>query len=245
MKTTATGWAFSLLACVSLASCGVTDPGPEAYPPVSNHFYPFTNGTVYVYSRSTVDNTQRTHTDTIGCTLLLGATDVDKNKLVITNGNPVSPGQPVLFYLGYTSDHSGQQAAVLATDSTSVLALDGSLKVDTSWMADPVRGIIATVVGHYYQYWLPGNNTTYEDVVAIKYQTIGEAENVYTLRYFAKDQGLILECQITPMSNVTSLQLLSVTAPPTTGSSGPPDFSHQHHHPQYYMAKAPGPDDDY
>ncbi len=219
----------------------MTDPGPEAYPTVRSHFYQLYNGTIYTYSRF-ADN----RFDTIRCTLIVGQFPRDTNKLVITSGTQASPTQQVLYYLGFSNDHSGSLAAVLSNDTSSILALDGSLSINTNWMADPIRGIVATVVDHYDEYWLPDRSAKFEDVLVVKYHTIGEADNVYTLRFFAKNQGLIFERRMVgPNTEIGNLQLLNVQSPtPVNGVDLPADILHTHHHSQYMMMwQRPGEDD--
>jgi hypothetical protein len=68
-------------------------------------------------------------------------------------------------------------------------------------------------VDRYDDYYLPGRLVHFSDVIAVKYHTTGQPDNVYTLRFFARDHGLILERQLALYGEIASLQLISIQYP--------------------------------
>ena len=197
-----------LALCVAsgLTGCAADVTGPTDVATVQSHFFPFDNGLVYVYSRFT-----NNHYDTISCRMIVGQTSAQKDTLLIEGTN--TP----LYYLRLTQDASGNPAAELESGDTTLLALDGVLEPTATWIADQAHGIQATVVDRYDDYYLRGRMEHFSDVLAIKYHTNGQPDNVYTLRFFARDHGLILERQLVgPNTEIASLQLLGIQYP-TTG----------------------------
>jgi hypothetical protein len=186
----------------ALLGCGVADTSLSGDATVHSHFYPIDNGVVYTYSRY---NNNRY--DTISCRFVVGQMSVDKNALIITNTN--TP----LYYVGFMPDANGNQAAVLERGDTTLLALDGPLVPTATWTADQSHSIQATVVDRYDDYYLPGRLVHFSDVIAVKYHTTGQPDNVYTLRFFARDHGLILERQLALYGEIASLQLISIQYP--------------------------------
>jgi len=186
----------------ALSGCGVTDNNPLGTATPQSHFYPIDNGLVYTYSRYS-----NNRYDTISCILKVGRTRVDKDTLLISD-----PNTP-LYYLWLGPDANGNQAAFLENGDTTLCALDGPLVPNATWIADETHSIQATVVDRYDDYYLPGRLVHYSDVLAVKYHTTGQPDNVYTLRFFARDHGLILERQLALYGEVASLQLISIQYP--------------------------------
>ncbi len=187
----------------SLASCGTSVTAPSDVATAKSYFYPFDYGLLYTYSRYA-----NNHYDTIVCGMVIGGNSSEKNTLVISKTNVT------LYDMSIQQDASGNQAAVLQRGDTSLLVLDGVLEPTATWIADGTHGIQATVVDRYDDYYLPGRKVHFSDVLAVKYHTIGQPDNVYTLRFFARDHGLILEQQLVGSNTeLASLQLLGIQYP--------------------------------
>ena len=197
--------AIGLLGLAGLQSCGINDPSPSPQATVESHFFPQDNGLLYTYIRFN-HNTY----DTLTCRLILGQTVADKNALVDTKTDSA------LYYMRFTHDANGNYAAELSNGDTTLLALDGQLLTGATWVADEVHNIHATVVGHYDDYYLPGRLIHFSDVLAVKYHQDTQPDNVYTLRFFARDRGIVFERNLVgPNTEIASLQLLSVEYPST------------------------------
>jgi hypothetical protein len=208
MKKLLTLFAVAILATIALQSCGVTDTtsGANDRATVRTHFFPQDNGMIYTYSRYNNDKY-----DTLACNLVVGQRADTRNSLVYHNAS--NNASTVLYYLSYTTDVFGNVAAELATDTQKLLALDGELVPGATWIADPVNNIRATVMEHYDEYYLPGREAHFSDVVAVKYHQDGQPDNIYTIRYFARGQGLIFERLVVANTEISSLQILSIQYP--------------------------------
>jgi hypothetical protein len=188
---------------LALVGCAVNDATPTWQPTVQGNFFPLDNGLLYTYDRF---NNNRY--DTLTCRLVIGQTAAYNNYL-----QNIADSQ-ILYYIGLTHDANGNQAATLSNDTMTLMALDGNLQTGATWVADDVHGIQATVVGQYDDYYLPGRNTQYSDVLAVEYHQQGQPSNFYTLRFFAQGHGLILERQLVgPNTEIASLQLISIQYP--------------------------------
>jgi hypothetical protein len=186
-----------------LNGCSVNDSQPAPEATVQTHFFPLDNGLVYTYSRFN-HNTF----DTLTCRLIIGQTLLDKNVLVDTKTDST------LYALGFTHDVNGNLAAVMQNGDTSMIVLDGQLLIGATWIADAVHNIRATIIDHYDDYYLPGRLVHFPDVLAVKYHQDGQPSTDYTLRYFARDQGLIFERELVEeTTEIASLQLLNVNYP--------------------------------
>ena len=132
----------------------------------------------------------------------------DKNALVdLRTGN-------VLFYLGFTHDANNNLAATLSTGDTTLLVLDGPLEDSATWVADPVHGVRATVLARYDDYYLPDGSVHFPDVIMVQYHRDGDDKSVYTVRFFARDHGLIRQVEMAGgNTEIASLQLLSIQYP--------------------------------
>jgi hypothetical protein len=209
MKTLLVLFGAAIAATVALTGCGLNDASPSDASDratVRTHFFPQDNGMIYTYSRYNNDKY-----DTLECNLVIGQRQDSRNSLVYHNAT--SNANSVLYYVSYTTDVYGNVAAELATDDSKLLALDGELVPGATWIADPIRNIRATVVEHYDEYYLPGREAHFSDVVAVKYHQDSQPDNVYTVRFFARGQGLIFERLVAANTEISSLQILSIQYP--------------------------------
>jgi hypothetical protein len=136
-----------------------------------------------------------------------------------TAGNPAL----LLFRQGLAADGSTTCILSSSSSSTGYVALKGTLDVGATWFTDTSDNISATVVGKYTQYYLPGRQVHYDDVVVVKYADKNTAPDTYIVRYFARNCGLILERTITgPTTEIDNLLLLSLQRP----AGANPDLHH-------------------
>ena len=201
------GLLFVLATTALIGGCRgtVTAPGPDIT--AGAYFFPFDNGLLYTYSRSTNTNNVIRY-DTIVCRIVVGPSYLDANALVNTGTN--TP----LYRIRMSRDANGNAAALMEWGDTTLYALDGPLVPTATWIADPVNGIVATVVDRYDEYYLQGRLENFKDVIEVKYHQTGQPENVYTIRFFARNNGLILERQLAgPGTEIASLQLLGIRSP--------------------------------
>ncbi|HZK75342.1 MAG TPA: hypothetical protein VFD13_00390 [Candidatus Kapabacteria bacterium] len=192
-----------LASSAMVAGCMVNDASPSAEATVQSHFFPLDNGLIYAYRRF---NNNRY--DTLQLRIKIGQPPSTTNEL-----DNIATGLPY-YYIGFTHDADNNLAAMLSTDTSKLMALDGSLQDSATWVADEVSGIHATVVAQYDDYYLPGDplrKTDYISVLVVEYHQNGQPASNYILRYFARDHGLILEQQLVgPGTEITSLQLISI-----------------------------------
>ena len=89
------------------------------------------------------------------------------------------------------------------------VALRGTIDSGKSWIAR--AGITATVMSRNGgDYYLPGRQQHFTDVIEIMYHADQDSPDTYILRFFANGYGLIQERQIvTTQTEIASLQLLS------------------------------------
>ncbi|HET6400446.1 MAG TPA: hypothetical protein VFH95_03520 [Candidatus Kapabacteria bacterium] len=192
---------MTMLASISmLFGCAVNDATPAPQATVKSNFFPLDNGLLYTYRRF---NNNRY--DTLRLLLNIGQPPLTTNTLLNTATN-----RPY-YYIGFARDADNNLAAMLSTDTSSLMALDGTLEQGATWVADDINRIHATVITQYDDYYLPLRQQDYADVLEVEYHRDGDPPGNYTLRFFARDHGLILERQIvTPETEIASLQLLSI-----------------------------------
>jgi len=207
---------FSLLSLATLLLLGgctaVNEPTftlPNSTPSAAYraYFYPLKNGLQYTYIRTTTDggSVSTAVEDTVTYQLLLSNNKLLPNSLV-RMGDKEKQNVLYNFTIGKDSDAN---AAILSDSIAKFYALRGSLEDGSSWISDSAHNIIATVFAHYDAYMLPDRKTSYNDVITIKYQ--GANPNEFCLRYFARDNGLILERYIKGGSTeVSNLRLVKV-----------------------------------
>ncbi|MDP4219701.1 MAG: hypothetical protein Q8916_04310 [Bacteroidota bacterium] len=132
----------------------------------------------------------------------------------------------VLYYFKNVQAPDGSAICLLANSPTDqgYVALKGKLEIGASWFADTAQNIQATVVGKYEEYYLPGREVHYNDVVVVKYADNRTSSDNYVVRYFARYYGLILQRTITgPTSESSDLQLISFQGSVTSSN---PDTHH-------------------
>ncbi len=193
---------FVLLSVTLINGCSVNDAPPSPLATVQSNFFPLVNGMLYTYGRTT----NFTNYDTITCRLLTEEPPyIPQNELLDTLS------EKPFYYITYTKDADGNLAGILSTDTSSLMALDGTLQDSATWVADEVHGIHATVVAEYDDYYLPGRQQDYSNVLAVEYHQDGQPADTYTLRFFARGYGLILERDLVgPNTEIARLQLISV-----------------------------------
>ena len=196
------GWicgAAVVLGIAVLAGCTPSDTPVVNTPTVQSQFFPIQNGLLYTYLR-------------------LSSNRYDTLSLRLITGNPgqepvfVFDGIRDTFYrIDLTRDANFNQAAVISTDTSSLMVLDGTLEDGATWVADDIHRIHATVIkAQYDDYYLPGEAQDYKNVLVVQYHQDGEPDDSYTLRYFAQGHGLILEQQIVGRLVIASLELISI-----------------------------------
>ena len=205
-KKNVTAGSILLLGLLAIVSgCAVNDTSSLPQATVESYFYPLDNGVVYTYQRFF-----HNRNDTLQLRIEIGQPPSMQNILLD------SKTELPYYYVGYSYDPTGNTTAgILATDTSTLIALEGSLEPNATWVADENNGIHATVVDRPYDdFYLPGRQLDYTDVLPVKYHQDGQPESNYTLRYFARGHGLILEQEfVGPGTQIASLQLISIQYP--------------------------------
>jgi hypothetical protein len=196
---------IAIAAVLSLGFAACSTPSDSVPDPVNadNYFFPRDRTFNYTYS---LDSAQTSVTstylvrDTTGGFMIL----VDQNA-----SGPIN-NSLYLFKQEVTPDGSTVCRLSVSANDNGFIALKGKLDLGANWYADDAHNIEATVVGKYAEYYLPGRQVHYNDVVVIKYADKNAASDHYIIRYFANGYGLILERTITGTSSESAdLQLLS------------------------------------
>ncbi len=198
-----------LFGAAMLVGCSVNDAPTAPVPTVQSQFFPMDNGRIYTYRRFT-----NNHYDTINLRLVISQNSLSNVFVNTLTGD-------TFYRIGFTHDANNNLAAALSTDTSSLMALDGTLEPGATWIADEINGIHATVIKPYDDYYLPSptRQEDYHNVLEVEYHQDGQPSTTYTLRFFARDCGLILERQIVaagPNSEITeiaSMELLSIQSP--------------------------------
>lgn len=169
---------------------------------VKSHFYPIVHGSKYTYVRF-----NNKSYDTVTYQVKVGERRGDLN--VLSQVDQVQSAPHVLYYFGYTSDQYGHTSAVLK-DTTEFVALSGTLqKGDEPWIAQESPLTYAKVIAEYDEFYPQGRDNPFMDVICVKYWPEG-SESEYTLRFYAKNYGLIRENKIVGRdTEIGSLQLLN------------------------------------
>ncbi len=196
------GVATLAIGAALLNGCGTSDAPPASTPTVQSQFYPLDNGLIYTYQRF-LNNRY----DTLNLRLVTAQQGL-QNVFVYKSAN----GTLVTFYrVSLTHDANYNQAAVISTDTSSLMVLDGTLEDGATWVADDINRIHATVLTEYDDYYLPDVKLKdYANVLVVQYHEDGQPNDNYTLRFFAQDHGLILEQQIVQRSVISSLELIGI-----------------------------------
>lgn len=202
-----------------LGSCSApTDPAALS---ANADAYFFQQNTTYSYTYSQ-DKTTSNPTATYGVTppVTYGSF------LSLVSQNQAGTDTLLLFKNRVTSD--GTVSCILSSSSSDngIVALKGTLDLGATWYADTAQKIQADVVGKYAEYFLPGREIHYNDVVVVKYSDSRAPSDHYVVRYFARGYGLILERTITgATSEISNLQLISFQG---SVSNANPDTKHDH-----------------
>jgi hypothetical protein len=204
---------ITLLSLLAFAGCVIQDGSSPSStttnaPAAQNYFFPQTNGFQYTYSEH-----NNPLSDTSSYQVIVSSQYGSYTKL--QKEDPVSGNlsTDVLYFYIAKKDNDGVMQCLLSHDasgSDALVALQGTLEIGSSWYADDAKTVQATVLAHYDVFIMPGHEQTYNDVVAVKYTTKGLPGDTYSVRYFAKDFGLILDRSIVGQaSEISNLQLLS------------------------------------
>jgi hypothetical protein len=218
----ATGLALAAL----LISCSAPNEPMPASSSAKDYFFPPNITQVYTYSQ---DNGSVSDTFAYQVNAVDGSYDT---YLKLEQKNPSNPNNGVLYYFKNKANNDGSIVCVLSNSATGngFVALKGTLDLGASWYTDTAQNILATVVGKYAEYYLPGRQVHYSDVVVVKYTDKTTSSDNYVVRYFARDYGLIFERTINGTgSQITDLQLLSRQG--STDSANPDT-----HHDRWYNA---------
>ena len=211
-------FSIGLFVAAFLAACSApTDPTPLS----SNaDAYFFQQNTTYSYTYSQ-DNTPSPSTYGVTPPISYGS------YLSLVSQNQTGTTDTLLLFKNrVTSD--GTVNCILANSPADIgiVALKGTLDLNATWNADIAGNIQATVVGKYAEYYLPGRQIHYNDVVVVKYTDKTASADTYIVRYFARGYGLILERTITgATSEISNLQLISFQG---SLSNANPDTKHDH-----------------
>ncbi len=172
---------------------------------------------VYTYSQD-----QASVVDTFTYKVGIVNNSLSSNSYLMLQRNDSS----VLYYFKNEQTSDGTMECLLASSpvSNGFIALKGTLDLGASWYADAAQNVLATVVGKYAEYYLPGRMIHYNDVVVVKYSDKTAPSENYIVRYFARTYGLIFELTFSgPNSEITNLQLLSRQG---ASSNSNPDTHH-------------------
>ena len=203
-----------------LAACSA----PTDSSPLSSNAdaYFFQQNTTYSYTYSQ-DNTSSNSTATYGVTPPISY----GSYLSLVSPNQSGTDDTLLLFKNrITSDGSVNCILANSPSDIGIVALKGVLDLGATWYADTAQKIQANVVGKYAEYYLPGRQIHYNDVVVVKYTTANAPADNYIVRYFARGYGLILERTITgPTSEISNLQLISFQG---ALSNSNPDTKHDH-----------------
>ncbi len=238
-------FSYLTLACVAIfAGCSASSSTqPQNAPVAESYFFPQTNGIQYTYSEHAT-----TQLDTSTYQVKVGGQYGDFTQLLKQDNG--LPGTDVLYFYKTSTDRDGVLQCIMSRSGNqddAIVALKGTLNIGSAWFADDAEQIEATVVAHYDTYLLPGHEQTYEDVVAVKYLNKNSPGDVYVLRFFARDFGLILERSIVGQtSEIANLQLLS-TGKASGSSKGTPSKDRNHwfdNNHRYLMAPVQNTSDD-
>ena len=193
---------FVAAAALLLALAGCQGPSAPnlTTPTVQSQFFPLDNGLVYTYLRL-LNNRY----DTLNLRLITA--QPGQQNVFVYNGT-----LDTFYRVSLTHDADFNEAAVISTDTSSLMVLDGTLEDGATWIADDIHRIHSTVIkAQYDDYYLPDvKGKDYSNVVVVEYHQDGQPENNYTLRYFAQGYGLILEEQIIGSSVIASLELIGI-----------------------------------
>ena len=189
-----------------LSACSAPNDSTMQTASAIDYFYPADETQIYTYSQ---DNASQI--DTVSYKASLVDQQNPNSYLQLKNTNS-SSGTNVLYYFKNEQSSDGSILCLLANSPTDkgFVALKGTLDLGATWYADPAQNVQAVVVGKYAQYYLPGRQVHYDDVVVVKYTDKTAPSGNYIVRYFARNYGVISELTITgSATQIADLQLLS------------------------------------
>ena len=194
-----------LLGATLIGGCGVSDAPSDPANSVRAYAYPLTNGLQYRYARFTTNLVTSSY-DTATYQLTVGLSAFDTSTISKIGGK----GDTLYRFIFSTDPRTNMPAMVLSSDQQPMFALEGTLADSSSWKA--TLYITATVFAHYDEYVPnPPAAESFHDVLVVKYHSAGDPSDTYTLRFFARDYGLILEKHIIGNATVIgTLQLVAV-----------------------------------
>lgn len=192
-----------VLGTMSLSGCATDNPIiTEQDLTVKTHFYPIVNGSKYTYIRSS-NNID----DTVTYQVRVGQTRADMNYLDRVDSSTRSP--QVLYYFSLAQDQFGNPAAVLkdTKDTAQFYALAGNLEIGSNpWIAQESPRLYGQVVKAYDEFI--DDDMQFHDVILVKYWS--DESKPYTLRFYAKNFGLIKEKHMTATDvELSSMQLVA------------------------------------
>jgi hypothetical protein len=177
---------------------------------VQAYCYPLRNALQYRYARFSSSQISPTY-DTTVFQIQVGISTFDTNRLA----NLKAP-RSNLYNFVFGLDGQGGNKVDFANTSIHFVALDGSLTDSSTWIADQTTGTTAMVFAHYDQY-VPDPNSSqlsYHDVIVVKYHRPTDPPSNYTLRFYARSIGLILEKTVVGSSTViAALELVAIGDP--------------------------------
>jgi hypothetical protein len=215
MKTIAVTFLLgaALIGCTSENSTNA----PQSVAVANDYFFPQTNGLQYTYSNYTTSSP-----DTSTYQVIVNAQYGSYTRL--QKQDPDVPSTDVLYFYKTKTNSDGIMQCLMSREqdgADGIVALQGLLEVGSSWFADDANTIKATVMARHDEYLLPGHEQKYQDVVVVKYVDSKKSQDVYEVRYFARDYGLILERTIIgQLSEISNLQLIARTKVSGTDEGG-------------------------
>ncbi len=214
---------FALLLLTTLQSCGVTDTPVDAGNAVRDYSYPLTNGLQYRYARFSTNLLSSSY-DTATYRIQVGLSSFEQNRLVRMS----APGDTLYNFIFSSDQQTNKASVVLSNKNQNFIALEGDLSDSSSWKADLYT--TATVFAHYDEYVPnPPLGQSFSDVVVVKYHRSGDPVDNYSLRFYSRGYGLILEKNIIgSVTVIGTLQLLEVGSSLSSSQpTGPVKLNHK------------------
>jgi hypothetical protein len=227
---------ITALFCIAgLSSCGVTDTPTDPGNVVRAYSYPLTNGLQYRYARFTT-NLHSSSYDTATYQIQVGLSAIEQNRVVRL-------GQPhdTLYNFIFSTDlRTNKASVVLSNAQQNFIALEGDLADSSNWKADLYT--TATVFAHYDEYVPnPPQGQSFSDVIVVRYHRSGDPADNYSLRFYSRGYGLILEKTIIgSVTVIGTLQLLEVGASLSYAQPADPgklDHKRQFDHPLIFASE--------
>jgi len=192
-----TAFFFTAVLALGFAACSSPSGNSPAPASADNYFFPRDRTFDYTYS---LDSTTETYQ----------VRDTTGGFMSLVNQNVQGSISPTLYLFKQTTSADGSVICLLSNSpqTNGFIALEGTLDLGSTWTADDAGNIQAAVVGKYAEYYLPGRQVHYNDVVVVKYTDKTAPADHYVIRYFANGYGLILERTVTSSTQSADLQLV-------------------------------------